>query len=172
MSKLSDYLNEQIERRGWSKRELARRAGISSAQVTDVLNERANPGFDYCAKVAGALGLPPEKLLRMAGILPALPPAASEEEEALYLFRQIGSHEHREAALRMLSSLSEHSYMIPEAQPNNASRMGLDPALQELIRRIFRLMWEIAPSDERAAMFVEFVGELSRETEHSPIESG
>jgi len=73
MSKLSDYLNEEIERRGWSKRELARRAGISSAQVTDVLNERANPGVEFCVKVGDALRVAPEKILRMAGLLPPLP---------------------------------------------------------------------------------------------------
>jgi transcriptional regulator with XRE-family HTH domain len=88
MSKLSDFLNDEIEDRGWSKRELARRSGISSAQVTDVMNERAKAGAEFCVSVARALGEEPEDMLRLAGILPPLPPAVKEEREAVRLFRR------------------------------------------------------------------------------------
>jgi transcriptional regulator with XRE-family HTH domain len=87
MSKLSDFLNDEIKERGWSKRELARRSGVSSAQITDVMNERAKAGAEFCVSVARALGEQPEDMLRLAGILPPLPPAVREEREFVRLFR-------------------------------------------------------------------------------------
>ena len=73
MTKLSDYLNTELRRRQWSMRELARRAGVSASQVSDVVGERTKPGADFCIAVAKALGDPPDYLLRLAGILPSLP---------------------------------------------------------------------------------------------------
>lgn len=70
-------------------RELARRAGISHAQVSGVISDRTNPGADFCLAVARALKDEPEKLMRMAGLLPALPPEVAEEEEAVTLFRRL-----------------------------------------------------------------------------------
>ena len=89
MSKLSDFLNDEIEERGWSKRELARRAGISSATVTDVMNERAAPGTRFCISISRALGRLPEDIMRLAGILPPLPPTVEEEREAVNMFRRL-----------------------------------------------------------------------------------
>jgi len=104
MSRLTDFLNQQLIERGWSKSELARRAGVSTTQTTDVLNQRANPGADFCIAIARALGEPPERLLRLAGILPQLPPAVAEEREALDLFRRLSS-ELRRAIMDTMRSL-------------------------------------------------------------------
>jgi transcriptional regulator with XRE-family HTH domain len=105
MSKLSDYLNTEIEDRGWSKRELARRADVSSTQVTDVMNDRTNAGADFCVAVARALGEPPEDILRLAGILPPLPPAVQEEREIVRLVRSIGDQT-RQTVMTMLRALA------------------------------------------------------------------
>jgi len=171
MTDLTDFLNAELERRRMSMRELGRLAGFSPTQVSDVINEKvpASPGF--VLSVAKALGEDGAVLLRLAGHLPAAPPAASEEQQALHLFRQIAPGQ-REAALRMLSGLSDHSQIAPQARPDHAARMGLDPALQDLIRQIFRLMWEIAPKEERTAVFAELVGELTREGKAETIEPG
>ena len=165
------WLNELVEERGWSYRELGRRAGLSDSAISLVARGERNAGSDLVIKVAEAVDGDPVQLLRLAEILPPLPPAASEEEKALYLFRQIRRPEQREAALRMLGGLTDHS-AIPQSRPDPASRMGVDATLQEFIRRTFRVMWEIAPSGERAAIFTEFIGELSREMEHQSTEPG
>ncbi len=86
-------------------RELSRRAGISHTQIADVVNSRANPGADFCIAVARALGEQPEKMLRLAGILPPLPPAVEEENEILQIVRHL-SPVQRQAALAILRSLS------------------------------------------------------------------
>jgi transcriptional regulator with XRE-family HTH domain len=69
--KLSTWIVREIEQRGWSHRELARRAGVSQTAVSGTLSGDRKAGADFCIKVAQALGESPEKVLRLAGILPA-----------------------------------------------------------------------------------------------------
>lgn len=71
MSKFTDWVNEEVHNRGWTQNELARRAHVSSGHLSLVVTERQNPGWDFCAKVAQALGKPPEYALRLAGLLPS-----------------------------------------------------------------------------------------------------
>ena len=70
---LKVWLTEELKKRGWSHSELARRAGISQFAVSSTLAGTRNAGADFCLKVALALDELPEKVFRMAGLLPALP---------------------------------------------------------------------------------------------------
>lgn len=64
------WLAEELARRGWSHNELGRRADISQTAVSNVISGNRNPGCDFCIRIANALGEAPEKVLRLAGILP------------------------------------------------------------------------------------------------------
>lgn len=68
---LTTWLNQELEQRGWSQAELARRADVSRPLVTRTLSGDMPASADFCIKVAQALGEAPEKILRLAGILPA-----------------------------------------------------------------------------------------------------
>ncbi len=70
MTKLAELLTSEMAERGWSMRELAKRAGISHSQISNIVNGQANPGADFCLSVAHALNMSPEKIFRLAGILP------------------------------------------------------------------------------------------------------
>jgi transcriptional regulator with XRE-family HTH domain len=72
-----NWLNEELGKRDWSIRELARRSGISHASISQVLNRHRYPGSDFCLAIARGLQLPPEEVFRRAGILP---PRAGETE--------------------------------------------------------------------------------------------
>lgn len=76
--KLKVWLSAELEKRHWSQRELARQSGISQALIWQVLSGDVPTSADFCIKVAQALDEPPDKLLRLAGILPASP--ASEDD--------------------------------------------------------------------------------------------
>lgn len=67
---LRAWLSKELEKRHWSQRELARQSGISQPLVSQTLSGDVPPSADFCIKVAQALGEAPEKVLRMAGILP------------------------------------------------------------------------------------------------------
>ena len=64
------WLEDQIKGRKWTRSELARRAGVSSAAISDVMNQNRNPGVELCSGIARAFSLPPEEVLRRAGLLP------------------------------------------------------------------------------------------------------
>lgn len=67
------WLNDELNRRGWSNSELHRRSGMANSTISMVLGGQKKPGWDFCAAIARALGEPPEKIFRLAGLLPPLP---------------------------------------------------------------------------------------------------
>ena len=105
MSKLSDWLSTQTKTRGWSIRELARRADISHTTVAEVLSGQRAPTFEFCAAIAAPLELDPVEVFRLADLLPPLPPNVDAEEELLHAFRQIPSDQ-RQVVLTMVKALA------------------------------------------------------------------
>ena len=65
-----EWLSEELKKRGWSYRELGRRAGLSNSAVVVVMNNKSGAGPSFCQAIAGALGLPIEEVYRLAGLLP------------------------------------------------------------------------------------------------------
>lgn len=97
MSKFVIWLNQQVDERGWTFNELGRRAGLSSGHISMVTTERQNPGYDFCIKVANALDEPPEKVLRIAGLLPPLPTGDNVTlQELSDVIRRLPRHKQRE----------------------------------------------------------------------------
>jgi transcriptional regulator with XRE-family HTH domain len=92
--------------------ELARQASISSAHMSNVLNEKQKPGFDFCIGVARALGVPEIEVFQRAGLLSPAPPtdtpaldtllreaarlSAARQEELLRLARAMVTMERAE----------------------------------------------------------------------------
>jgi transcriptional regulator with XRE-family HTH domain len=64
------WLARELKEKRLSQRELARQSAISQTLISQTLSGDVKPSADFCIKVAGTLGEPPEKLLRLAGILP------------------------------------------------------------------------------------------------------
>jgi transcriptional regulator with XRE-family HTH domain len=79
--KLTAWLSEETEKRNWSHRELARRAGISQTAVSTVIAGQRKAGWDFCAAIAKALNESPLKVFQLAGLLPPTP--LSEESPIL-----------------------------------------------------------------------------------------
>lgn len=70
--KLITWLTGELRTRGWSHRELARRASLSQTAISTVLSGERLPGWDFCAAIARPLEVTPEDVLRLAGLLPNL----------------------------------------------------------------------------------------------------
>lgn len=124
MTKLSEYISNELNERGWSLRELGRRSGFSHPYISAILSgQRTNPSADFCIAVARALGKDPVNILRLADILPPLPPPVKEEGEAMSLFRSLGPKS-RELALATLRALAgqERGSALP------ASAIGESPS--------------------------------------------
>jgi len=64
-----EWLQEQLDSRGWHQARLARRSGISAGQIARVINDTRQPGPEFCRAIAKALELPEELVFRQAGLL-------------------------------------------------------------------------------------------------------
>lgn len=101
MSFMSDkvlraWLSEELKQRKWSQGELARQAGISRSFVSRVLSGDASPSNNFCYKVAHALGEAPEKVLRLAGILPLASEDEQTAQEIAEIIRNLGPDRQRQ----------------------------------------------------------------------------
>lgn len=79
----SDYLLDELKVKDWSQADLAKKAGVSRAAISDILSGRRSPGVDLCTAIADALDLPPETVFRAAGLLPPMPTYNAAQQEIL-----------------------------------------------------------------------------------------
>lgn len=89
-------INDELDRRGWSRAEAARRGRVSDSMFSKVISGYANPGLDFCRGVARAFDWPLEDVFRLAGILPtrnsqpANPPPATRFSDHRLTYRVRG----------------------------------------------------------------------------------
>lgn len=81
METFGDWLTTQLDEKGWSQAELARRAHISQPTLSRIISGLRQVGPDAAAAIARALGQPPEKVFRLAGLLPGrlFPPSGENQ---------------------------------------------------------------------------------------------
>jgi DNA-binding XRE family transcriptional regulator len=137
---LVSWLAENLEERGWSLRELARRAEISHTTVSSVLKEQQAPSWEFCAEIARVFGLQPERVFVMAGLMPAPPPPVLEEHEAVALLRSLdpGARAYALAMLRGLAGLPPATRVLPGGAGEAPSGVPLKQ-LRSLAERVARL---------------------------------
>jgi len=78
----STWLTTEMDRLGWTNSELARRASVVPSTISMVISKQKKPGPDLCNGVARALGTPPERVFREAGLLPSATIGQDSEENA------------------------------------------------------------------------------------------
>ena len=113
-----DWLTGEIRQSGLSYSEIARRGGITHGRISQVMSGEL-PGANFCLGIARGLNLPPEEVMRRAGILPSLPPEVAEEREVIRIVREL-SRQLRQSALAMLRGLAgvtRQSHQSAEEQP-------------------------------------------------------
>jgi len=86
-----DWILQELERRGWTQSELARRAEVTAATISTILSRQKSAGVDACLGIARAFGEPPVKMFRLAGLLPPLDTRKEVLDEALELFDQLSA---------------------------------------------------------------------------------
>ncbi len=92
----SEWLSNELIKRGWSQSELARKSGLTKGAIGNILREqRKHPQPDTIKAIARALGIPPERALQIAGILPMKKDGSPTVEEANYLLQTLPEDEQR-----------------------------------------------------------------------------
>lgn len=100
-----EYLLTEMEKRGWKQSDLARHAGLDSGLINNYISGRRNIGATSALAIAKAFKVAPEIVFRKAGLLPNVPESTAEEEQLLYLFRQLSNYD-REAVLNFVEFTS------------------------------------------------------------------
>lgn len=80
----SEWIVEELDHRGWSRSEAARRGGISPSMFDKVINGYAKPGKKFLDGIALAFDLPPIVIYRKAGLLPPDAEVTPVVEQILY----------------------------------------------------------------------------------------
>lgn len=83
------YLLDQLEKRGWSQNELARRSGLTSGTISNTINGVYGADQSTLISIANALKVSKEEIFRAAGILPPVSTQTEEIERLNFLFNQL-----------------------------------------------------------------------------------
>jgi len=88
-----DWINEQLQIRGWSMREFGRQIGVSPSHTARIVNGEVIPSVNLIDDIARALDTSAEIVMRKAGLLPPERPETADRREASYLFSQLPDDE-------------------------------------------------------------------------------
>ena len=103
------WILEQMESREWSQAELARRSGLSRTAISDVISGKTGPGYHLCVSIGTALELPPENIMRVAGLLPPYPDIDEDIKQILDSVAKLPKSDQKDvlAFIRMKRRLRE-----------------------------------------------------------------
>lgn len=141
MHTLTQWLLQQLHGRDWRAADLAHRAGITEATLSRILSGKRKAGPEVCAALADALQVPAEQVFRIAGLLPSVPDAVEQEDEALGLFRRLDAPM-RQIALGILRTLDRQQ---PAAD-------GQQTLSERLAQQIARELESMPPQDQQRVL--------------------
>jgi len=67
--KMITWIEQEIQDRGWTIRELARRSDLSPSTVSEILNRNTQPGLKFYLGMSKAFKVPRQWVFRLAGVL-------------------------------------------------------------------------------------------------------
>lgn len=70
MSEFTDWLKRELQLRSMSGRALARAIEMSQSFTQSVMSAEKAPSVEFCRRVASVLDESPDRVMRLAGILP------------------------------------------------------------------------------------------------------
>jgi transcriptional regulator with XRE-family HTH domain len=83
------WLNSELNKRGWNQNHLAKKAGLASGTISNIVNGSKGMGIDTAVALARALNISPQTVLEAAGLLPPDPEADPGFEEWTYMLSQL-----------------------------------------------------------------------------------
>lgn len=109
------WIEDELEKREWSRSDLARKSGVTPTQVTRVLSRKQGPGQDFIEGIARAFNLPLDVVYQKANLLPTKNKRDELEEEASYLFAKLKDKRTAIKLLRALGEDDEETKTIPDS---------------------------------------------------------
>ncbi len=94
-NKFADWLNSNLNERGWNQNDLVQRSGLSQGAVSKVLSGLRNPGLEFCEGMAKAFHIPVEIVFEKAGYIKPKTNIDHELEELNYQISQLPPEEQK-----------------------------------------------------------------------------
>ena len=101
----SEWLQIEMDKRGWSQSDLARASDLNRAVINKLLNGKSHPQPATLECISRALKIPIEMTYRAAGLLPNNPENDDAIEEAIHVLRSIHSSQRKATAVALLKAL-------------------------------------------------------------------
>jgi transcriptional regulator with XRE-family HTH domain len=101
----AEWLQSEIDKRGWSQSDCARAADLNRAVINKLLNGKSSPQPFTLVAIARGFKIPVEMVYRAAGLLPPNIDADESTEEMIYLYKSIQSPQRRATATMLLKAL-------------------------------------------------------------------
>ena len=101
----SEWLQAEMDKRGWSQSDLARYADLNRAVINKLLNGKSHPQPSTLEAISRALKIPIEITYRAAGLLPTNPENDDALEEAIHVLKSIQSSQRKATAIALLKAL-------------------------------------------------------------------
>ena len=165
-----DWLQEELRKRAWKPADLARTSGLAPSTISRILNGQVEPSDTGYSKIAKALNEPREKVFRLVGLLPPLPPMGDgpildeivsvvkqlteDEKEEILAYAQLRLRRQKDKMKRP-KSLEIKSTPAPIIERLPATSKDIPPGTAE---KVLAAMERLTPG-ERAA-WIEYL--LSR----------
>ena len=103
--RFSEWLQAELDRRGWSQSDCARSASLNRAVINKLLNGKSKPQPPTLAAIARAFKIPLETAYRAAGLLPPSTDGDETTIEVIYIFNSIQSPQRKATAIMLLKAL-------------------------------------------------------------------
>lgn len=103
--RFAEWLQSEIDKRGWSQSDCARAADLNRAVINKLLNGKSKPQPATLVAIARALKIPIETAYRAAGLLPLSADGDETIEELIHTFKSIQSPQRRATAILLLKAL-------------------------------------------------------------------
>jgi len=119
MESFTDWLNEELERRGWSRSEAARRGNVSDSMWAKVIGGFSQPGPDFLIGVARAFGITRREVFERAGMIESITPMDETTVHDINEAFAFLSPEERAIWLKMLLSYASDKRRGLETSPSD-----------------------------------------------------
>jgi len=103
--RFSEWLQRELNRRGWSQSDCARSANLNRAVINKLLNGKSKPQPPTLAAIARAFKIPVETAYRAAGLLPPNLEGDDTTVELVHIFKSIQSPQRKATAIMLLKAL-------------------------------------------------------------------
>ena len=102
----AEWLQLEIDKRGWSQSDCARAAELNRAVINKLLNGKCKPQPVTLMAIAKAFRIPVEIAYRAAGLLPPSLDLDDTTAELMYIFNSIQSPQRKTTAVMLIKALA------------------------------------------------------------------